>query len=93
MAIMPTDARRFRYNADDWDDLRKRVPEGNRSAVIAQFLDWYLCKPYAKLPERPDGPPATPNPRKAAKEAAIEQFSAWYDRKPGADLPDRPPKT
>lgn len=91
---MPTKIQRFRYDNDSWNLLEAAAPDGNRSAVISQLIDWYLGYPWAELPERPnEGKGVELNPRAERKEDAVRQFREWYDRKPGIDFPDRPPKT
>lgn len=48
---------RFRIDADEWSDFGDAVPEGtDRSAVLRQFVAWYLGRPEADLPARPEKP-------------------------------------
>ena len=51
-----TKHRSVRIDDPEWDDLEKRAPGGDRSAVIKELLAWYLRRPGAKLPKRPDVP-------------------------------------
>ncbi|TJZ55594.1 hypothetical protein FCH28_09645 [Streptomyces piniterrae] len=56
-----TQHRSVRIDDDDWRDLKTRAPGGDRSAAIKELLAWYLRRPGAKLPKRPD-PPAVDAP-------------------------------
>jgi hypothetical protein len=50
---------RFRIDATEWAAFGDAVPEGtDRSAVLRDFIAWYLRRPGAKMPKRPDAPPA-----------------------------------
>jgi hypothetical protein len=51
-----TQHRSVRIDDADWADLKERAPDGDRSAVIKELLAWYLRRPGAKLPTRPDVP-------------------------------------
>lgn len=88
---MPTKIQRFRYDDDDWTDLGEQAPNGNKSAVIAQMIDWYLCKPGIMLPARPRETHLDQDRLRLDK--AVRHFLDWYARKPGVDIPERPPKT
>lgn len=48
-----TPVQHVRIDATDWADLGALVGAGKRSAVIRDFLRWYLRRPGARLPERP----------------------------------------
>jgi len=41
---------------DEWYDfdLAAEAQDSERSAVIRDFIDWYIRKPGAELPERPE---------------------------------------
>ncbi|MGY4928020.1 hypothetical protein [Streptomyces sp. 900105755] len=59
--------RRVRMSDEDWsaflDATKAMFPEGRspRGPVLRQFVQWYLRRPGAKLPERPPaGPWSTP---------------------------------
>jgi hypothetical protein len=39
---------------DEWDELGEVAGQRKRASVIRQLLHWYLRRPGAKLPERPD---------------------------------------
>jgi hypothetical protein len=48
-----------RIPEDLWDELGTVAPENvSRSEVIRAFIEWYVRRPGAKLPKRPDTPPA-----------------------------------
>ncbi|WP_406324505.1 hypothetical protein [Streptomyces niveus] len=48
-----TQHRSVRISDDDWKDLAARAPGGDRAAVIKELVTWYLRRPGAKLPDRP----------------------------------------
>ncbi|MFH9248206.1 hypothetical protein ACH4LK_22590 [Streptomyces lydicus] len=54
--VPKTKHRSVRIDDQDWEDLQARAPEGDRSAAIKELLAWYLRRPGAKLPKRPDVP-------------------------------------
>lgn len=46
---------RFRIDADEWQAFGGAVPQDtDRSAVLREFVAWYLRRPGAKLPKRPE---------------------------------------
>ena len=47
--------RQFRLDDDDWDDFGAAASseDTDRSAVIRQFVRWWLRRPGATLPRRP----------------------------------------
>ncbi|MFI2426519.1 hypothetical protein ACH5A7_20885 [Streptomyces sp. NPDC018955] len=46
---------RFRIDADEWQAFGRAVPpDTDRSAVLREFVAWYLRRPKASLPKRPD---------------------------------------
>jgi hypothetical protein len=51
-----TQHRSVRIDDDDWDDAERatRRMGTDRAKIINQFLRWYLRRPGAKLPERPE---------------------------------------
>lgn len=49
-----TPVRSVRIDQDVWDDLEGKVGKGRRATIINELLRWYLRKPGAKLPQRPD---------------------------------------
>lgn len=51
-----TQHRSVRISDDDWADLKTNAPGGDRAAVIKDLVSWYLRRPGAKLPARPDSP-------------------------------------
>ena len=53
-----TPRRDIRVSGDDWADLGERAAAlgTDRTKVIVALVRWYLRRPGAKLPERPDGP-------------------------------------
>lgn len=51
-----TKHRSVRIDDQDWKDLEQRAPDGDRSAVIKELVAWYLRRPGAKLPKRPEVP-------------------------------------
>lgn len=62
MANMHRHRQRVIRGADDqlWDDLdtATRAADTDRSAVTRQFWEWYVSRPGAALPARPDVPPS-----------------------------------
>jgi hypothetical protein len=48
--------RSVRVSDEDWADLEAATGTlgSDRGTVIKQFIRWYLRRPGAKLPERPD---------------------------------------
>lgn len=45
---------RFRIDADQWKAFGEAVPDdSDRSAVLREFVAWYLRRSGAKLPQRP----------------------------------------
>ena len=56
-----TQHRSVRISDEDWTDLEAATGTlgSDRGTVIKQFIRWYLRRPGAKLPERPERrPPA-----------------------------------
>lgn len=53
-----TPNRAIRISDEDWADLRASADASgsDRTKVINQFIRWYLRRPGAKLPERPERP-------------------------------------
>ncbi len=46
---------RFRIDADEWRDFGRAVPaDTDRSAVLRDFVAWYLRRPGASMPKRPE---------------------------------------
>ena len=39
---------------DEWDELAEVAGKHKRAEVIRQFVRWYLRKPGARLPRRPE---------------------------------------
>jgi hypothetical protein len=62
-----TQPRQIRIATDLWDELEQAVGTRRRSAVIVEFIRWYLRKPGAKLPRRlpvaADAPESPRTPR------------------------------
>lgn len=52
--VPATKHRSVRISDDDWKDLAARAPGGDRAAVIKDLITWYLRRPGAKLPTRPE---------------------------------------
>jgi hypothetical protein len=50
-----TPARQFRIG-DDWYEFERaaEVAGTERAALLREFVEWYLHKPGAKLPKRPE---------------------------------------
>jgi hypothetical protein len=49
-----TPARQMRIGDEWYDfDLAAKAQSSERAAVIRGFIDWYIGKPGAELPERP----------------------------------------
>lgn len=50
--------RSVRVSDEDWEDLGKRTAGigSDRGTVIKEFIAWYLHRPGAKLPKRPEPP-------------------------------------
>jgi recombinational DNA repair protein (RecF pathway) len=53
-----TQHRSVRIEDADWDDAEQATAEmgTDRAKVINQFIRWYLHRPGAKLPQRPNPP-------------------------------------
>jgi len=49
-----TPIRRFRLDEETWRRFGRTVGARGRSAVLADFVRWYLRIPGAKLPKRPE---------------------------------------
>lgn len=47
-----------RMDREQWMKFGE-VAQPDRSAVLRDFIDWYLREPGAKMPKRPDQPPGT----------------------------------
>ena len=92
---MPTPVKKIRIDDLTWARLEAHAPDGNRSALIHQFINWFLGSPGASLPQRPhdlgsaeiaaEVPDVNPS-------VVVKQLVDWYLCKPGARLPDRPGK-
>lgn len=55
-----TTNRVVRVPDDDWTDFGELVGTRHRSALLRQFIAWYLRRPGAKLPKRPEPKEAQP---------------------------------
>lgn len=68
--------RQFRVPDDQWlpfEEATKAVHSEGRSPrarVLREFMDWYMRRPGAKLPERP---PAGPWSTLAEQQAGVQQ--------------------
>lgn len=49
-----TTARPVRIPTEDWDDFGALVGDRERSRLIREFIAWYLRRPKATLPRRPE---------------------------------------
>jgi hypothetical protein len=49
-----TTARPVRIPQEDWDDFGALVGERERSRLVREFIAWYLRRPKATLPKRPE---------------------------------------
>lgn len=47
-----TPIQRFRLDAEVWKEFGEVVGDRNRSAVIGQFIRWYVGTPGEKMPRR-----------------------------------------
>jgi hypothetical protein len=84
-----TPVSRFRIDADEWAAFGEAVPEDtDRSAVLRQFVAWYLHRPGVKAVKR-QAPPATPveNPRRVAGRAEHELERQAAHAEPGPAFP------
>jgi hypothetical protein len=54
-----TQHRSVRISDEDWTDLEAATGRhgSDRGTVIKQFIRWYLRRPGAKLPQRPERSP------------------------------------
>jgi hypothetical protein len=52
-----TTNRVIRVPDEDWGELGRLVGDRNRAQVLRDFIAWYLRRPKAKLPTRPDPHP------------------------------------
>jgi hypothetical protein len=70
--------RSVRFSDEDWDDLdtATKAQDSDRGTVIKELVAWYLRRPGAKLPARPEagggaampaGPVANPGRTRAAE--------------------------
>lgn len=48
-----TPLQNIRVDRDLWETFR-RTAEPNRSAVLREYIRWYVREPGAKMPRRPD---------------------------------------
>ncbi|MFJ4829866.1 hypothetical protein ACIP79_08120 [Streptomyces sp. NPDC088747] len=49
-----TPVSRFRIAAEEWRAFGEALPDDtDRSAILREFVAWYLRRPGAKLPTRP----------------------------------------
>lgn len=55
-----TRARPVRIPEDDWAAFGVLVGDRERSRLIREFIAWYLRRPKASLPKRPDADTAGP---------------------------------
>jgi len=84
-----TPVSRFRIDADEWAAFGEAVPEDtDRSAVLRQFVAWYLHRPGVKAVKRPEKP-ATPgaNLRRVAGRAEHELERQAAHAEPGPAFP------
>ena len=51
-----TPARPIRISQGLWDAFGIGAGERNRAKVLVAFMEWYVRKPRAALPKRPDEP-------------------------------------
>jgi hypothetical protein len=49
-----TTPRPVRIPQEDWDDFGALVGDRERSRLIREFIAWYLRRPKATLPKRPE---------------------------------------
>lgn len=49
-----TPIQRFRLDAETWAEFGEAAGERGRAAIIKELIRWYLRKPGAKLPTRPE---------------------------------------
>ncbi|MFF3665392.1 hypothetical protein [Microtetraspora malaysiensis] len=56
-----TPHRPIRVEADLWEEFGRLVGPRNRSAIIRDFIRWYIRERGAKLPERPTEPQPASN--------------------------------
>lgn len=57
-----TPARPVRVASTLWDAFGRAAGPRNRSAVLVEFIRWYIHEPHSRLPKRPDGPPPPADP-------------------------------
>jgi hypothetical protein len=65
--------RQFRVPDNEWipfEQATRSVPQANarspRAAVLREFIRWYMRRPGAKLPQRPDAGPWSAAPSEHA---------------------------
>jgi hypothetical protein len=48
--------RSVRFSDEDWEDLKTATAsvDSDRGTVIKELVSWYLRRPGAKLPKRPE---------------------------------------
>jgi hypothetical protein len=49
-----TTARPVRIPEEDWAEFGQLVGDRERSRILREFIAWYLHRPKATLPRRPD---------------------------------------
>lgn len=49
-----TTARPVRIPEEDWSEFGALVGDRERSRILREFIAWYLRRPKAALPKRPD---------------------------------------
>jgi hypothetical protein len=49
-----TTNRVIRIPDEDWEDLKEVVGERHRAHIVRELIAWYLRRPGAKQPHRPD---------------------------------------
>lgn len=54
--MVPTPTTPIRIDRETWAEFGEATAamDANRSETIRQFIDWYLRRPGAKMPKRPD---------------------------------------
>ncbi|MBZ6102771.1 hypothetical protein ACH4NO_18375 [Streptomyces olivaceus] len=74
-----TTARPVRIPQKDWDDFGVLVGERERSRLVREFIAWYLRRPKATLPKRPDASPR-PDVTLRRDDDTTVVFEAKYNR-------------
>jgi hypothetical protein len=52
-----TTNRVIRVSDEDWEEFGRLAGERNRAQILRDFIAWYVHRPKARRPTRPEAPP------------------------------------